>query len=81
MVVSGKEIFKLVDSIGLPLDVIVMELRDSGDAFNIAEFIESASKAGWPRKRVLNMVQGSSNLQDNQEFNTKLDMFLDHYYE
>lgn len=53
---SGHEIFKLVDTHGLPLDIIVLELRDRSEHFNVAEFVQSAVKAGWSKSRLLWMM-------------------------
>jgi len=41
-VISGAEIFKLMDTRGLPLEIINEELRIRGLAFNGVEFIEAA---------------------------------------
>ncbi len=51
-IVSGHEVFKLVDTHGLPLDIIVLELRDRGLGFNVHEFIDSALLAKWTPKRI-----------------------------
>ncbi len=50
--ISGYEVFKLMDTYGLPLDIIVMELREKKMGFNVVEFIEAAKKAGWKSSRV-----------------------------
>jgi len=81
MTLDGHEIFLLVDSIGLPLNIIVLELREKGLSFNIAEFIESARDAGWKRMRVYNMVLYSGIMQNNKEFRKKLILFISHYYD
>lgn len=43
-IVDGGKIFKLVDTWGLPLDIIVMELRERGLGFNVIQFVQSAKK-------------------------------------
>lgn len=65
-VYSGHDIFKLMDTHGLPLDVINMMLREQGDIFNAAEFIEAAKKSGWPDKRILNTMISASPLQGQE---------------
>jgi alanyl-tRNA synthetase len=41
-IVDGAQIFKLVDSYGLPLEVITDRLREKGMGFNVVEFIQAA---------------------------------------
>ncbi len=62
-VYSGQAIFLLVDTHGLPLDIINMMLREQGDIFRADEFIEVAKKGGWPDKRILNTMISASPLQ------------------
>jgi len=78
--ISGHDIFKLVDTFGLPLEIIVLELKDRKLAFNVAEFIESAHKAKWKKERVYNMILYSGVMKDNKEFENKLNMFIEYYY-
>ena len=80
IILSGHDIFKLVDTFGLPLDIIVLELRDRNAAFNVAEFIESASRARWKKERVYNMILYSGVMKDNKEFENKLNMYINYYY-
>lgn len=80
MVLSGHDVFKLVDRYGLPLDIIVLELRERDFAFNTAEFIESAKKANWKKERVYNMILYSGTQKDNEDFKEKLNMFIEYYY-
>lgn len=42
--VNGGEVFKLMDTYGLPLDIIVMELREKKMGFNVVEFIVAADR-------------------------------------
>jgi len=42
VVLSGKNIFKLMDTKGLPLDLITLELRQRQAIFNVVEFVEAA---------------------------------------
>lgn len=39
---DGKKIFELMDSKGLPLEIIVLELRRRKRALNIPQFVEAA---------------------------------------
>lgn len=61
-ILGGDKVFKLVDTWGLPLDIIVMELRDKGMGFNVLEFVQSAKKAGWKKERVHWMLKSSGNI-------------------
>ena len=61
-IVDGGKIFKLVDTWGLPLDIIVMELRERGLGFNVLQFAQSAKKAGWKSGRVHWMLKSSGNV-------------------
>lgn len=58
---NGKDIFKLVDTHGLPLEIIVLELRDKKQHFNAVEFIQAAKKAGWKAQRVWWMMKTTLN--------------------
>ena len=42
---DGESIFLLMDSHGLPLEIICLELRREGLAFNVLEFVESALRS------------------------------------
>lgn len=56
-VVSGEFIFKLMDTHGLPFDIIQCELKDRGLAFNVVEFIHAAIKSkNFTRKRLTNLL-------------------------
>jgi len=39
---DGKKVFELMDSKGLPLEIIVLELRRQKGAFNIPQFVQAA---------------------------------------
>lgn len=43
--ISGKEVFKFLDSYGLPLDIMILEMRKNGLFFDVKEFIEAAHKS------------------------------------
>lgn len=49
---SGYDIFKLVDTHGLPLDIVNLMLREKGESFNTPEFIIAALKGKWTPKRI-----------------------------
>lgn len=65
--IDGKEIFKLVDRHGLPLDIISLDLRESGQGFDAEGFIFSAKKAGWKNKRILAMMMSATTDERNRE--------------
>jgi len=44
-VISGAFIFRLVDSIGLPLVIVIQELKDRHLAFDMLGFIQAARKS------------------------------------
>lgn len=68
-IIDGGLIFKLVDTHGLPLDIIVMELRDKELGFNILEFVQAAKKAGWKQERVLWMLKSTGNVGGEEQTN------------
>lgn len=70
---DGHEIFKLVDTYGLPLDIINLILREEGSAFNAAQFIESAYRAGWKKERILWMMR-----VHNPKVDSKLEEVIDY---
>lgn len=80
---SGKEVFKLMDTHGLPLDIINMMLREKGDFFNIKEFIEEGHKSKWTRHRLYQTLISSTLLRE-QELETlgkKILEVIDQVYE
>ena len=42
LMLDGKKIFELMDTYGLPLEIINLELRKHQLCFNVVEFIEAA---------------------------------------
>ena len=62
MMYNGADIFKLVDTHGLPLEIVNMQLREQGSFFNVEEFI-SAAKKSWTDDRIYLTLVGSSPLQ------------------
>lgn len=55
-IIDGKFIFYLVDSVGLPLDIINEELRESGIGFDVEGFIRAAKKStNYTIKRLKNL--------------------------
>jgi alanyl-tRNA synthetase len=57
VVLSGTEIFKLMDSHGLPLDLINDMLRDNNMGFNVLEFVQAAYKSkNFKRDRILRVL-------------------------
>lgn len=51
-VVSGSRMFRLIDSIGLPLDIVIQELKDRHIAFDVLGFVRAArdSKNYTPKR-------------------------------
>jgi hypothetical protein len=49
-VVSG--VFKLFDTNGLPLDIVVSYIHERGKVVNWPDFVEAAEKAGWLDKTI-----------------------------
>lgn len=45
-VMSGDVIFKFLDSYGLPLDIMLLELESKGLAFDVLGFIKAAKNSG-----------------------------------
>jgi len=46
VLVDGHKVFKLMDTKGLPLEIITLELRQKGLGFNVPEFVDEALKTG-----------------------------------
>ncbi len=57
LIVSGRWVFKLMDTHGLPLDIILDRLREEGKIMNTTQFIEAALKAGWKHKTIKAKLQ------------------------
>lgn len=74
--ISGEQIFKLMDASGLPLDIINLQLRENDLAFDLEGFIKAAIKAGWKRKTIYNSLYYNS-IQSN-ELSDKLNNLLDY---
>lgn len=69
---SGEDVFKLVDTHGLPLEIVNMQLREVGGWFDVTEFISAAKS--WPKDRIYLTLIGSSPLQGEkmEELKVKL---------
>ena len=52
--VSG--VFKMVDTYGLPLDIIIDQLKDRGMMPDWIDFYDQAIKVGWKPKGVLSKL-------------------------
>lgn len=46
LVVSGKGVFKLLDTFGFPLDLVEEVLKENGCIFDMYEFIQCALQSG-----------------------------------
>ena len=44
--IDGREIFRLMDTKGLPLDIICEQLRRRRMAFNVCQFVEESLASG-----------------------------------
>lgn len=57
-VLPGKFVFMLMDSRGLPLDVIQDVLREEDAAFNLKEFVEAAKASqNYSLERLLRLLK------------------------
>lgn len=63
---DGAEIFKLMDTYGLPLDIINMMLRERGAFFSAPEFIQAAKIGRWKEERIYQTLLSASPLQGNE---------------
>lgn len=52
-IISGKVIFKLHETHGLPLEISTMLAREKGMVIDWTEFYQCAQKAGW---KTLNLI-------------------------
>jgi alanyl-tRNA synthetase len=73
--IKGEEIFKLMDTSGLPLDIINLQLRDNDMHFEVEGFIKAAIKAGWKRKTIFDNLFYNSDQSD--ELKDKINNVLD----
>jgi alanyl-tRNA synthetase len=78
--IPGEEIFKLVDTHGLPLDIINLELRDKGSFFDVWGFIRAALNAGWTKNRTYNTLLASSPHSNDEGFCDKLEFMVNLVY-
>ncbi len=75
---SGAEVFKLMDTHGLPLEIINQMLREKETFFSVPEFITAAKSGGWPDKRIMHTLIGASPLtgQPMAELILKISLIL-----
>jgi alanyl-tRNA synthetase len=52
-IVNGAEVFKLTDTVGYPLELVTLSLRERGLGFDVPGFMRAARLAGWSQKRTL----------------------------
>lgn len=68
MIIKGEFVFKLMDSHGLPFDIILCELKDRGLAFDVMGFIIAAIKSkNFTKKRLTNLLLDHSPCQEARE--------------
>lgn len=75
-VVNGNFVFKLMDSKGLPLDIILVELREKSLAFDLIGFIEAAIKSKNYSKKKLRSLIESNRPKNDKDFMSHVDALL-----
>ncbi|MCA9495851.1 MAG: hypothetical protein KC589_02825 [Nanoarchaeota archaeon] len=82
-ILHGKPIFKLMDTHGIPLDIINEILRRKSSAFNIADFIIAAKESkNYSKIRITKLLTENSPLdvENNKEYFEDLKMLIDKIY-
>ena len=52
VVMSGEEVFTLIDTKGMPLDLVVETATENGAAIDVAGLIRCMLNAGWKQKTI-----------------------------
>ena len=79
LIMLGHDVFKLMDSCGLPLEIITEQCREKDMYFNVYEFIVSAYKSKNYSIDRLKVILKECVVKN--EFQEKLiDRFVDHVY-
>jgi len=81
-ILSGDTIFKLMDTHGLPLDVITEILRRKDLGFDLFGFIKAAKASkNYSKKRIRTILVDNAPLEVDTEFYTRLDFLLSIIYD
>jgi alanyl-tRNA synthetase len=56
-VVNGSKIFKIMESVGLPLDIILYELKNNDLIVDWIDFYETALKSNWTIKTLFDRLE------------------------
>jgi alanyl-tRNA synthetase len=59
MNISGKFLFKLSDTHGLPIEIAVQEILEKGLSINWLEFIKAAQIAGWKNRKIKEKIKSA----------------------
>lgn len=74
IMLSGKEIFRIMDTHGLPLEVITEEVRNKQMCFNVVEFVEVAlASKNFTYKTIKNRLLEAMLPEKREEFAAELD--------
>jgi alanyl-tRNA synthetase len=57
--VSGKFLFDLSDTHGLPIEIAVQEILERGLSINWLEFIKEAQIAGWKNRKIKEKIKSA----------------------
>src|ERR1035438_1594461 len=57
VVVEGFTIFKLMETMGIPLDLILEELRENEFVVDWIDFIKTGLVCGWSKKTILTRIE------------------------
>jgi alanyl-tRNA synthetase len=75
-IVSGAFIFQLIDSIGLPLDIVVQELKEKCLAFDMVGFIQAAKDStNYTTKRLKALFNENRPIND-ENFDKLVDLAI-----
>lgn len=79
-VVSGLFIFRLVDTIGLPFDIVIQELKDRQIAFDVIGFVQAAKNSKNYTPKRLRALFNENRPIDDKGFDDLIDFVIGKIY-
>lgn len=75
-IISGAFIFQLIDSIGLPLDIIIQELKERHLAFDMVGFIQAAKDSTNYTPKRLKALFNENRPVNDENFDELVDLAI-----
>ena len=69
MISAYSNAFKMVDTYGLPLDMVIKRVSDRGLACDLQKFIQDALNAGWTQEKAVSVCNEAVSLLRGQHCN------------